>query len=231
MKPIAYIASPFKEKFTIPRQSGLAKSVTATITFEREFANPESIRGLENYSHIWLIFEFHATKEQGWKPLVRPPRLGGNKKMGVFATRSNFRPNSLGLSACKLLSSHYENNTLILIVAGTDLLDGTPIYDIKPYLPYVDSINEATSSFASNAPDALLSVIFDVPALTLINQEKNSFPQLQELIIEVLQQDPRPAYKKEHDDTKEYGFQLYHFDVKWRVNNHQAIVTDILQLE
>ncbi len=165
LEPIAIIHSPFREKFVTPRQPGLTPSIRAQITFNPGFATPEAVRGLEDFSHIWLVFLFHQNWEKGWKPTVRPPRLGGNQRVGVYASRSPFRPNPIGLSAVKLLSINTDQASVSLEVQGADLIDGTPILDIKPYIPYGDSIPEATRGFAEEAPRPTLQVQFSELAL------------------------------------------------------------------
>ncbi|MBQ5868658.1 MAG: tRNA (N6-threonylcarbamoyladenosine(37)-N6)-methyltransferase TrmO, partial [Lachnospiraceae bacterium] len=181
IKPIAYIHSDFPDKFGIPRQSGLAASLKATVVFEPEFRSPEAFRGLEDYSHIWLIWGFSKNKDSGWTPTVRPPRLGGNVRKGVYATRSPFRPNPIGLSSVKLetIESHKELGP-VLHISGADLMDGTPIFDIKPYLPYVDSIPDAKGGFTEDIQQKLLDVEFDNGLLEKVSEDKK------EALIEVL---------------------------------------------
>lgn len=219
IEPIAYIESPYKEKFAIPRQPGLADAAKGKVRFTPKFNQPDLVRGLEHYSHIWLIFQFHQTLTQGWKPLVRPPRLGGNEKMGVLATRSTFRPNSLGMSVVKLEQIHYQNKQLFLTISALDLLDGTPVFDIKPYIPYADSITTATSSIATSAPENTLQVNFAQSVQQQLTILETQYPKLTQLITQVLAQDPRPAYKKSHTDDKEYGIALYDLNIKWRLTS------------
>jgi tRNA-Thr(GGU) m(6)t(6)A37 methyltransferase TsaA len=230
MNPIAYITTPYKQKFAIPRQPGIVKSAIGIIQFEPDYAIAESVRELQTFSHLWLIFQFHKTHEQGWNPLVRPPRLGGNKKVGVFATRSTFRPNSLGLSVCELLSVETASNQVSLTVRGMDLLDQTPILDIKPYLPYADNIPDATTSFASNVPENTLSVEFDNSVLEKLQEPQLTKINLKQLIIETLQQDPRPAYKANKPDPKQYSMQLYDYDILWHVKQSTIYVNQIITL-
>lgn len=215
LTPIAYIKSPFPDKFGIPRQSGLVSDIHAEIVFEPEYAVPEALRGLDGYSHIWLIWGFHKAERDTWSPTVRPPRLGGNKRAGVFATRSPFRPNPIGLSVVKLES--IEGCTLH--VKGADLLDGTPIYDIKPYLPHIDSIPDALSGFAGEAAHHRLEVVIPEDLLSVIPENERK------AVTEILSQDPRPAYQ--HDPMREYGFFFSDMEIKFRVSENILTVTDI----
>jgi len=211
--PIAYIQSCYKEKFATPRQPGLVTAAKGQIQLISPFNHPDTVDGLENCSHLWLQFVFHQCLDQGWKNKVRPPRLGGNKKMGVFATRATHRPNGLGLSVVKLDSIQIEKKSVILHVSGLDLIDGTPIVDIKPYIPYSDSLTHARYDFAQLAPKEL-SVIFSTPAQLALNQQDNR-EQLSTLIRQVLAQDPRPAFH-EVDEARIYGAKLDCFNVNWR---------------
>lgn len=218
LKIIAHIRSEFPTKFGIPRQSGLVESLRAKIVFEPEYRVPDALRGLEGYSHLWLIWQFSECVGREWSPTIRPPRLGGNKRMGVFASRSPFRPNPIGLSSVKLESIDLHTpDGPILIVSGADLMDGTPIYDIKPYLAYVDSHPEATGGFALQSKEGALTVEID-EALTekLDEREKQA-------LIEVLAQDPRPAYQ--HDPERTYHFEFANQRVSFRVNGDTLTVT------
>lgn len=220
---IAHIHTDFSSKFGIPRQSGLVDELEATIVFEPEYRNPDALRGIEEYSHLWLLWQFSECADKEWTPTVRPPRLGGNKRMGVFATRSPFRPNPIGLSSVKLIGvEKTENNGYILRVAGADLLDGTPIYDIKPYLPYVDSHPEASNGFALDEKEGSLTV--EVPDELL----KKIPPKKQAALIAVLAQDPRPGYQ----DIPEriYGIEFAGFDVRFKVENSVLSVVEIINL-
>ena len=187
---IARIRTDFPTKFGIPRQSGLVKELQGTIIFEPEYRNPEAVRGLEDFSHVWLIWEFSESKRDGWSPTVRPPKLGGNIRKGVFATRSPFRPNPIGLSAVKLekVDIHPELGP-VLHVSGADLMDGTPIYDIKPYIPYADCIPDAKGGFTRETDNSLLEVIFPENLLEIIPFEK------QKAVMQILAFDPRPSYQ------------------------------------
>lgn len=188
---IAHIENDYKEKFGIPRQSGLAESVLSRIVFEPEYRKPEAFRGMEGYSHLWLLWYFsEADRGTQWSPTVRPPRLGGNVRMGVFATRSPFRPNAVGMSSVKLERLEFQKELgPVLYVSGADLLDGTPIFDVKPYLAYVDSHPEAKDGFALNRKEGTLGVVFPKQWLLLVPEEKR------EGLVELLSQDPRPQYQ------------------------------------
>ncbi|WP_206486551.1 tRNA (N6-threonylcarbamoyladenosine(37)-N6)-methyltransferase TrmO [Thalassotalea sp. G2M2-11] len=215
--PIGTVSSPYDEKFAIPRQPGLVSAAKGIIRLTGQANHPDMVRGLSEFSHIWLLFIFHGTAEQGWKPLVRPPRLGGNKKLGVLATRSTFRPNSIGMSAV-LLDKIVTNTTQTeLHVCGIDLLNNTPIVDIKPYIPYSDNITDAHAGFANSAPDKQTQVIFTPKAVHCLQQLHQQLPELTLLIEQVLAQDPRPAYKQGKTDTKVYGMSLYGKNITWHV--------------
>lgn len=229
--PIGLVNSPYKEKFAIPRQPGLVSAAQGTITLLNDANHQDLVRGLAQFSHIWLIFVFHGTQTQGWKPLVRPPRLGGNKKMGVLATRSTFRPNPIGMSVVALKEITVKQQQVILHISGLDLLDQTPILDIKPYIPYSDAISSADAGFAHTAPTELLNVRFSEQAQQVIEQQQSLYPQLELLISQVLAQDPRPAYKKQQIDSKVYGIALDQFNILWHVDsNNQIQVTDIIPI-
>ena len=213
MKPIGQIHSPYQEKFAIPRQPGLVPAAIGICELTGEAGHPDAVRGLEQFSHIWILFQFHQTQSQGWKALVRPPRLGGNQKVGVFASRSTFRPNAIGMSLVELLSvEHVVKDGLPcnqLKVRGLDLVDGTPVLDIKPYLPYAESIPDAQAGYAAAAPTPPLSVSF-APAL-----ETSLSEEFKTLIQQVLQQDPRPAYQQGKASEREYGVLLCHQNIKF----------------
>ncbi|MDD3429913.1 MAG: tRNA (N6-threonylcarbamoyladenosine(37)-N6)-methyltransferase TrmO [Oscillospiraceae bacterium] len=220
LKPIATIHTAFAEKFGIPRQSGLIDSLEATIIFEPAYRNADALRGLEEFSHLWLIWGFSKAMRSEWTPTVRPPRLGGNKKMGVFATRSPFRPNSLGLSSVRLGGvEHTANNGSVIHVFGADMLDGTPIYDIKPYLSFTDSHPEAKNGFAENTKSYRLNVEFPEHLLDLVPKK------LRTPLIEILEQDPRPAYQE--DINRVYGFLLAEIEVQFTVSANTLCVRNI----
>ncbi|MFT2091536.1 tRNA (N6-threonylcarbamoyladenosine(37)-N6)-methyltransferase TrmO [Paraglaciecola sp. 2405UD69-4] len=226
IQPIGKIHTPYQEKFAIPRQPGLVKSATGVIYFEKEFNDPNYLRGLESFSHLWLLFHFHQTAAQGFKPLVRPPRLGGNQKQGVFATRSTFRPNGIGMSVVEFASIDNHNKQLSLTVKGVDLLDGTPILDIKPYLPYADNLFDAKSNIAQVAP-SLMEVEFSAEVQGQISKLESHYQNLKTLIQEVLAQDPRPAYHKATEPDKTYGMSLFDLNINWQVVNQKNIVVSV----
>lgn len=227
ISPIAHIRTPFKEKFAVPRQPGLANAAIGEICFTHDFQKPDFIRGIEQFSHLWLIFGFHKTTRDTHSALVRPPRLGGNQKVGVFASRSTFRPNNLGLSVVELMKVTIDEGVSRLHVKGMDLVDQTPIYDIKPYLAYVDAVPEAASGYAQQAPSQLLSVSFSTQSIAALEVHKETHPNLQRLIEQVLSQDPRPAYRQAEQQERLYGVKLYEFDIRWRVAGDHCIVEQI----
>lgn len=220
LEPIAFLKTPFPEKFGIPRQPGLAPAARATLELEEPFRKPGVFDGLDGTSHLWLIFIFHHQPDD-WQPKVRPPRLGGNQKRGVFATRSPRRPNRLGMSVVKLEQVVAEE--FRLEVSGVDLLDGTPIVDIKPYVPYSDSLPHAVHGFATGEPERR-AVVFSEEASAALESE----PQLRELIEQVLGLDPRPRY---HQDEREYGTALEDRNVRWRVVDEEVVVESVDSLK
>ena len=228
--PVAIVHSGFKEKFGIPRQPGLARSMTATIELLPPFDSADTVRGLEHSSHIWLLFIFSACVGKGWSPLVRPPRLGGNEKLGVFATRSPFRPNPVGLSPVKLEKIRIEHGKTLLDVSGVDLLDQTPVIDIKPYLPYADIISEAEFSIANSIERLDLPVNYSAAATKALLSHSNRLQTpLQEQIEEVLLHDPRPAYHKQKAQIREYGVRLHDLNIRWQVSETEILVNAIEQ--
>ena len=220
IQPVAYIRTDFKEKFGIPRQSGRAPSLTAEIVFLPPYQTPDALRGLDGFSHIWLLFDFSQARHDGFCATVRPPRLGGNARVGVFASRSPFRPNSIGLSCVKLLGiKRTEKDGDILLVSGADLLDGTPIYDIKPYLPHADCIQDATGGYADDKAGYKLQV--DCPQALL---EKIPFNKRNGL-IECLADDPRPSYQD--DPTRAYGMRFGEWNIRFTVEKEVLRVCEI----
>lgn len=220
IRVVARIRSDFKEKFGIPRQSGLVEALRAEVVFEPEYRNADALRGLEGFSHIWLIWQFSRAVREGWSPTVRPPRLGGNVRLGVFATRSPFRPNPIGLS-CVRLEGLRQDPALgtVLVVSGADLLDGTPIYDIKPYLPYADCRPEAVGGFAAKPPEAKLRVEFPEDFLQTVPTDKR------DALIGILSQDPRPSY---HDDPERvYGMSFGGLEVRFNVDGDTLAVRSV----
>lgn len=219
--PIAYIRSDFQEKFGIPRQSGLVEALRAEVIFAPEYRVPEAVRGLEDFSHIWLIWEFSQARREGWSPTVRPPRLGGNRRLGVFATRAPFRPNALGLSAVRLEAVEPDTpRGPVLHVSGADLLDGTPIYDVKPYIPYADAVPEASGGFTDRVDRLLLAVDCPPDLLERVPPEKR------EALLAVLAQDPRPQYQ--NDPARIYGMSFAGLEVRFQVVEGRLMVTEIL---
>lgn len=217
---IARMKSDFSSKFGIPRQSGLVQELHSTIVFEPEFRNADALRGIEDFSHLWLIWQFSEAVRNGWSPTVRPPRLGGNTRMGVFATRSPFRPNNLGLSCVRLLGTEETKEFgTVIHVAGADLMDGTPIFDIKPYIPYADSHADATGGFTDGASDYILDVEFPAHLLTMLPQDKQS------AAVAVLSHDPRPSYQKDSDRV--YGLTFAGFNIRFTVMNGTLSVVSV----
>ena len=217
IQAIARMRSDFATKFGIPRQSGLVQELRSTIVFEPEFRNADALRGIEDFSHLWIIWQFSEAVRQGWSPTVRPPRLGGNTRMGVFATRSPFRPNNLGLSSVKLLDvEHTAEFGTVLHVGGADLMDGTPIFDIKPYIPYSDCHSDAVGGFTDFAGDFLLRVDFPKQLLALLPEEKR------EAAIGILSHDPRPSYQRNPDRV--YGLTFAGYDIRF------TVCDDVLQV-
>ena len=220
MNPIARIHTPFPTKFGIPRQSGLIPSLPAEIVFEKEFRNPDAVRGLDDFSHIWLLWEFSEAKRSTWSATVRPPRLGGNQRMGVFATRSPFRPNPIGLSCVRLQKIDFSGERgPVLHVLGADLMDQTPIYDIKPYLPAFDSQPQASGGFTEALAEKPLHIECSPALLEKIPQEKR------ELLWSVLSQDPRPSYQ--HDKTRIYGLEFDNMEIRFSIDGLRLIIHEI----
>ncbi|EKO3929961.1 tRNA (N6-threonylcarbamoyladenosine(37)-N6)-methyltransferase TrmO [Vibrio fluvialis] len=225
IEPIAVIESPYKEKFAVPRQPRLVPSATARVKLLGESNCPEAVRGIEQFSHLWLLFLFDQNLQAGWKPTVRPPRLGGNERIGVLASRSTFRPNGIGMSAVELRGVSKQGDQIYLDLGSVDLVDGTPIIDIKPYIPYSDSIADAQGGYAEAEPEQA-EVTFSAAAFETLQRLPDG--QVQQAVIgEVLAQDPRPAYKKNKPDMKEYAVNLYDLNVKFMVNGNLVTVTAI----
>lgn len=219
LKVIAHVKTDFPAKFGIPRQSGLADT-KGEIIFEKEYANQDAFKGIEEYSHLWILWGFSECEKKRWKPTVRPPRLGGNERRGVFATRSPFRPNPIGLSCVKLEQIEYEKNAeVILKVSGTDMMDGTPIYDIKPYLPYVDAKADAKGGFAEEKKNDYLEVEIPDEWMSKLSDEQAK------VLKQVLRQDPRPSYQD--DPERIYGMEYADFDIRFKVCDKRLIVCQI----
>ena len=223
IEPIAHMRSDFPTKFGIPRQSGLAKSLQSTIVFEPKYRNSDALRGLEDFSHLWIIWQFSEAVRTEWIPTVRPPRLGGNTRMGVFATRSPFRPNNLGLSCVEIVGiEQTAENGAVIHVAGADLMDGTPIFDIKPYISYSDAYPDALGGFTATADDFILQVDFPAELLQLLPEDKR------QAAIEVLSHDPRPSYQRSAERI--YGLPFAGFDIRFTVNEKTLFVKEIIKL-
>ena len=220
MKTIATVRNDFSSKFGVPRQPGLVPEVVSTIVFEPEYRVAEALRGIEGYSHLWVIWRFHQAERERWSPTVRPPRLGGNERVGVFATRSPFRPNPIGLSVVKLVAVERDERLgLVLRVSGADMVDGTPVLDIKPYLPYADIVPEATGGFTDAAQKRQVTVDCPERWLEMVPMEKR------EALLGVLRQDPRPAYQ--HDPERVYGFGFGGLEVRFKVDGEMLSVVEI----
>ncbi len=217
--PIARMKSEFPTKFGIPRQSGLADKVLSQIIFEPDYRNPDALRGLEDFSHLWIVWQFSQAVREGWSPTVRPPRLGGNTRLGVFATRSPFRPNAIGLSCVKIEGISQITQGPVITVSGADLMDGTPILDIKPYIPYADCHPEASGGFTAHAKDYLLEVKCPVELLQKLPSEKR------EGLLQVLSHDPRPSYQQ--DPERIYGLSFGIFNIRFQVKDGTLTVLDI----
>ncbi len=222
LKVIGKVESDFTEKFGIPRQSGIVPDLKAKIVFEPQFRSSDAIRGIEGYSHIWIIWQFSKSIREGWRPTVRPPRLGGNSRIGVFATRSPFRPNELGLSSVKLEKVEYAKNGPVLHISGADILNGTPIYDIKPYLPYTDCHPEAVAGFSEE-------VMGDKAEVEISEEARKVFPEDKiNTLIGLLKQDPRPSYKEA--EMKTYGFEFAGYEITFEGFKNKIKVTKISKL-
>ena len=224
--PVGQVVSPYREKFAIPRQPGLVTAAESHIRLEGHCNREEIFRGLEGFSHIWIVFVFHEAIREHWKPMVRPPRLGGNEKIGVFASRSPFRPNEIGLSVAELDKIDHDGKNWRIHFKGGDLLHGTPVLDIKPYLPYADSIASASGSYAEDKPDTSITVEFSEQANQQLEIEEKNHPKLRQLITQILTQQPQPAYH--HEDFKSYGMTLYDLNIRW-TNTPSALIVDTIE--
>ncbi|MBT4364673.1 MAG: tRNA (N6-threonylcarbamoyladenosine(37)-N6)-methyltransferase TrmO [Desulfobacteraceae bacterium] len=226
-KPIGIIHSCFKENFGIPRQPGIVSEAGAILELYPPYASKEALRGLEGFSHIWVVFIFHALKKKGWKATIRPPRLGGNKRIGVFASRSPFRPNPIGLSAVEIEDIIKKNEKAFIHLKGVDFLDNTPVLDIKPYIAYGDSIPEAECSFAKRPPTPSMEIVFSHEASLSCESLKEKHPALKKLIAQILEYDPRPSYYPKKSKRSTFGVKLFDLDIKWEVKENPATVTVI----
>ncbi|MCF6353572.1 MAG: tRNA (N6-threonylcarbamoyladenosine(37)-N6)-methyltransferase TrmO [Candidatus Polarisedimenticolaceae bacterium] len=226
LAPIGVVHSVFRERFGIPRQPLLVPEAKARLELLAPYSCIEAVAGLEAFSHLWLTFIFHKTMRDQWQPQVRPPRLGGNRRVGVFASRSPFRPNPIGLSVVVLDGISHQQGKLELLLSGIDLLDGTPVLDIKPYIPYADSIPEARSGYAAEPPQVSKEVRFSETAEAQLRQRDDGV-ELRGLIVKLLECDPRPAYKNRSQSDRIYGMRLYDFDLKWRVVGDEVEVVEL----
>lgn len=224
---IATIHTPFQQKFAIPRQPNLVPEAEGRIVFASDFADSNSLRALDDFSHLWLLFVFHEVADRGWTPTVQPPRLGGKQRVGVFASRSPFRPNPIGMSVVRNLGYQNKLGQLELRVGGVDLLDNTPILDIKPYLPYADAIPEASSGFAEQAPGHNRPLMFSTAAKESLSALADEGAALRALILSVLRQDPRPAWRVTEKDQKQYGMNLDGYNIKWRLEDEGIVISAI----
>jgi len=227
---IATIYSCYKEKFGIPRQPGLVAS-PAIIEVDAAYSQDEAFRELETFSHIWVVFVFHGVSNEKWKPTVRPPRLGGNQRIGVFASRSMFRPNPIGISVVELKNIERKGDKIILNIVGGDFLDATPVLDIKPYIPYADSINTLKAGYATEKPEIKFEVVFSEEVKDELKRAEVKHPKFDIIITEILQLDPRPAYQGKKQTKNEFAMKLYNYDLKWQVDNEQVVVTELTLLD
>lgn len=225
LEPIGYIESPYKEKFAVPRQPSLVTAATSRVRLIGEANCLESLRGIEQFSHVWLLFLFDRNLEAGWKPTVRPPRLGGNERIGVFASRATFRPNGIGMSAVEVKGVTQKGDQVYLDLGNVDLVDGTPIVDIKPYIPYSDAVDMAKGGYADQEPQTCDVTFSDKASSALKNRVQGEMEK--EVITQVLAQDPRPAYKKNKPDSKEYAVNLFDMNVKFTVSDNLVTVSAI----
>lgn len=229
-QPIGVVRSCYTGTFGIPRQPGLVTAAEARVEFLADYARAEAFAGLAGFSHVWLIFVFHACLGSGWRPTVRPPRLGGRRKVGVFASRAPFRPNPIGISAVELLGLDRDARGLALRLRGVDLLDGTPVLDVKPYVPYADALPQASPGFACGSRGADWRVDFTAEAERQVAAaDQDGKRQLRLLIAQVLQQDPRPGYMDRYPQRSEFGLRLYDLDVRWRLSHGVAQVTQVVR--
>jgi tRNA-Thr(GGU) m(6)t(6)A37 methyltransferase TsaA len=225
---IGIIRSCYREKFGIPRQPGLVEVPTATLELLPPYNRPETVKGLEGFSHVWVSFIFHGVEPGKWSPMVRPPRLGGNERVGVFASRSTHRPNPLGLSVIELAGIESNDSGVKLQLIGADLMDGTPVVDIKPYIPYVDSIPAARAGFADGAPKRQLEVVLSTEAEQQLSAQTGEYPELRRIISESLAFDPRPAYQAASKKSSQGGVRFYNFDVRFEIEERVLLVTKIV---
>jgi tRNA-Thr(GGU) m(6)t(6)A37 methyltransferase TsaA len=229
--PIGRVHSCFKEKFGIPRQPGLVAEACATVELLPPYDSADAVRGLTEFSHIWLLFVFHANPAGRWRPTVRPPRLGGNRRMGVFASRSTFRPNPIGQSVVQLDGVSHTAGRLELQISGVDLLDQTPVLDIKPYLPYADALPQARGGYAGERPEPLCRVSFSDQAETALAAARGrQGTDLRRLVKRILENDPRPAYRKDEACSRTYGMHIEEFNIEWELRGEEIVVTAVTHI-
>lgn len=231
LKPIGVVHSPYKQKFAIPRQPNLVPAGKGTIELFSSFADLNCLREIDQFSHLWILFFFHATADKGWSPTVQPPRLGGQKKVGVFASRSPFRPNPLGISVLEYIGHKSADGKTTIEVQGIDILDKTPVIDIKPYIPYADSINDARGGYADDPPGGDILINFTQEAEDQLLALKFTYPELREFIMQILCQDPRPAWRAKDTDQKQYGLALYDLNIRWKKVKNGVSVIAIRSIE
>ena len=231
LTPIGKVKSPYKQKFGIPRQANLASSATGLIKLNSTFTDIDCLREVNQFSHLWIIYLFHKTACRRWANTVQPPRLGGKQKVGVFSSRSPFRPNPLGLSAVKYIKHYKEHGSIYIKIGGLDLLNGTPILDIKPYIPYADSIPDANGGYASEKPQQKLNVKFSESAKLELEAHEIKYENLRSAIIETCSLDPRPAWNIDGSDSKQYGVSFFGINIKFVVNGDVALITSLQKTE
>ncbi|MFU2090449.1 tRNA (N6-threonylcarbamoyladenosine(37)-N6)-methyltransferase TrmO [Avibacterium avium] len=231
LSPIGIIHTPYKEKFSVPRQPNLVQDGIGTIRLLAPYNQPEAVRGLDQFSHLWLIFQFDKIPTGKWQPTVRPPRLGGNQRIGVFASRATHRPNPLGLSKVELKRIEINQGEVLLHLGSVDLVDGTPIFDIKPYIAYADSEPNANSGFAQQPPEAKRQVSFSPQAQAQLIKCGTKYPNFSRFITELLEQDPRPAYQQGKTSDRIYGMKLYEFNVRWWVRDENSDYVEVLDIQ
>ncbi|NBI42623.1 tRNA (N6-threonylcarbamoyladenosine(37)-N6)-methyltransferase TrmO [[Haemophilus] felis] len=229
ISPIGVISSPYKEKFSVPRQANLVQDGTAILELLPPYNQADAVRGLDQFSHLWLIFQFDKIPTGKWSPTVRPPRLGGNERIGVFASRATHRPNPLGLSKVALRNVECDKGRVRLHLGSVDLVDGTPIFDIKPYIAYADSEPHAISGFAQEKPLASLQVEFSPLALQQLENIERIYPHFQRFVREIIAQDPRPAYQKQQERL--YGMHLYDYNIRWKIHHNHADIAVVISIE
>ncbi|PJG83607.1 tRNA (N6-threonylcarbamoyladenosine(37)-N6)-methyltransferase TrmO [Caviibacterium pharyngocola] len=231
IQPVAVIHTPYKEKFSVPRQPDLVQDGTGVVELLPPYNQAEAVRGLEEFSHLWLIFQFDKIPTGKWHPTVRPPRLGGNRRVGVFASRSTHRPNPLGLSKVELKRIECSAGKVLLHLGAVDLVDGTPIFDIKPYIAYADSEPQARSGFAQSKPQCPLTVEFSPQAQLELEKIERNRPHFTRFVRDVIAQDPRPAYLQNKTDERIYGIALYEFNIRWQIKQSAVNIAEVLTIQ